>query len=70
MNAPDGASGNTTGGATIADRFKLENIEAKDQRTIGRKSALWALIAGSLALVIVGALTFTLWKHWEFLMPA
>jgi hypothetical protein len=65
-----GAEG--TGGAAIADRFKLENVTAKQNPngTVGRKSAMFALVFGLAALAIIGTLTFTIYKHWEFLMRA
>ena len=60
------------GGAAIADRFKLDSLDEHAGKTaiVGRKSALCALIAGLLSLAVAGVLTFVLWKHWEFLMPA
>ncbi len=61
------------GGATIADRFKLEPTAApaKSSRpTVNKTAALVALLAAFAALVVSGVLTFVLYKHWEFLMPA
>ena len=64
----DGAS---SGGA-IADRLKLEPIDngAKSGGTVGKKSAMVALIFGLIALAITVTLTITIYKHWEYLMPA
>ncbi len=67
QGAPAGA---TTGGATIADRFKLEpTTPQKAGPTIGKKGTLWALLAGVASLAVAGILTFVLYQHWEFLMP-
>ena len=59
-----------TGGATIADRFKLDlqdPVAAKPKSGLGDTLALVAALAG---LAAAGFLIFTLWQHWEFLMPA
>jgi uncharacterized protein involved in exopolysaccharide biosynthesis len=67
QGAPAGA---TTGGATIADRFKLEpTTPQKDVATVGKKGTLWALLAGVASLAVAGILTFLLYQHWEYLMP-
>lgn len=59
------------GGAAIADRFKINGLEEKPKgATVGAKSAACALVFGLIALTLAGILTWTLWKHWEFLMPA
>ncbi len=64
------SAGATPGGATIADRFKLEpTTPQKDVATVGKKGTLWALLAGVAALAVAGILTFVLYQHWEFLMP-
>ena len=65
-----GAEG--AGGAAIADRFKLEPVDNAASRagTVGKKSAMVALIFGLIALGITVALTLTIYKHWEYLMPA
>ena len=57
----------TTGGATIADRFKLDAPPPPPKTSGGTKAAF---IAGLLALAVAGILTYMLYKHWEFLMPA
>ena len=59
------------GGATIADRFKLENVaqEAAAGARVNKTAALVALICAVVGLGIAGMLTFTLYQHWEFLMP-
>ena len=64
---PEGA-----GGAAIADRFKLDPVDPAASRagTVSKKSAMTALIFGLIALGITVALTLTIYKHWEYLMPA
>lgn len=59
-------------GAAIADRFKLDPVGAPAPQGgyVGRKPAMTALIFGLIALAITVALTVTIYKHWEFLMPA
>ena len=56
-----------SGGATIADRFKLDTPQAPKAAGKGTKAAF---IAALLALVVAGVLTYVLYQHWEFLMPA
>ena len=59
------------GGATIANRFKLDTTAPEAKRPAASGTAVKvAGIAGLVALVVVGILTFVLYKHWEFLMPA
>lgn len=56
------------GGATIADRFKLDAIEsAKPARTTGKTSAAVALAAAVVGLALAGGLVFVLYGHLEFL---
>lgn len=59
------------GGATIADRFRLDAPaeKAKKPAAVGGTAMTVALSAAVVALAIVGFLTFTLYKHWEYLMP-
>ena len=56
--------------ATIADRFKLDAPPPDKSVLVDRTAAMWAFTAGLIALVVAGALTYILWQHWEFLMPA
>ena len=60
-----------TGGATIADRFKLDLSDpgAKKQAS-GGTAAACTVAAGLAALAAAGILAYLLWQHWEFLMPA
>lgn len=61
------------GGATIADRFKLDAVAsgpAYKGPTVGRTASLCALIAGAISLALIAALTYVLGMHWDYLMPA
>ena len=58
------------GGATIADRFKLDMSEPAKKPAVNSTASTVAAVAGLLALAVVGILTYILWQHWEFLMPA
>ena len=66
-----GAAPTAGGGATIANRFKLDMTEP-DKKTVavGGKAATCAGVAGLLALAVAGILTYILYQHWDFLMPA
>ena len=73
MKAPaeaSAAAAPTTGGATIADRFKLDMTEPTAKKVAGGPATTIAAVAGLLALAVAGILTYILWQHWEFLMPA
>lgn len=70
---PASAPAAAPGGATIADRFKLEPAVAPKSAgggTVSKVAALVALVAAIAALVVSGALVFTLHQHWEFLKLA
>lgn len=58
----------TAGGATIASRLRLDTPQAKPAPQ--GKALTFAFAAALVALAIVGGLTYLLWKHWEYLMPA
>lgn len=64
------AAAPAAGGATIADRFKLAPTTPVAGATVNKKAAMYAFIAGLLALAVSGVLTYILYQHWEFLMPA
>ena len=73
MKAPAPASdaaAPAAGGATIADRFKLDMTEPAKKPAAGGTASTIAAVAGLLALAVAGILTYILWQHWEFLMPA
>ena len=56
------------GGATIADRFKLDVPEAAHKGgSTSKKMATIALIVGLVALTVAGVLTFVLYQHWDYL---
>lgn len=55
------------GGATIADRFKLDLQDPNAAKASAGVGTVVALIAAVLALVAAGVLTFVLHQHWEFL---
>ena len=59
-----------TGGATIADRFKLDTpppAKSGGADGIGTKVAVAAAV---VALVVAGVLAYTIYGHWEFLKGA
>lgn len=58
-----------TGGATIADRFKLDVPDPNAKKSGGKGSAV-TLAAAIAALAVAGVLTFILFQHWEFLKSA
>ena len=58
------------GGATIADRFKLDMAEPEKKPAASGTATTVAGIAGLIALAVAGILTYILYQHWEFLMPA
>ena len=55
------------GGATIADRFKLDVPDPNAKKGVGKTSASIALVFGLIALGVAGALAFILYQHWDFL---
>ena len=59
-----------TGGATIADRFKLDTPPpAKSDSAAGIGTKV-AVVAAVVALVVAGVLAYTIYGHWEFLKGA
>jgi len=66
------AASSAQGGATIASRFKLDAPDPELAKKAAAASAgtKYAVIAGFIALIVAGILAYTLYKHWEFLMPA
>lgn len=59
-----------TGGATIADRFKLDMPDPNAKKAPAGKGTMCAVIAGVLALAVAGFLTFVIYQHWQFLANA
>ena len=73
MKAPAPASDAAVpaaGGATIADRFKLDMTEPGKKPAVSSTATTVAGIAGLVAIIVAGILTYILYQHWEFLMPA
>lgn len=58
------------GGATIADRFKLDMPDPNAGKASGGVGTVCAVIAGVLALAVSGFLTFMIYQHWQFLANA
>ena len=58
------------GGATIADRFKLDLQDPSAKKQSAGVGTTVAVIAALLALAVSGFLTFVLYQHWEFLQSA
>ena len=58
------------GGATIADRFKLDLQDPSAKKQSAGAGTMAAVIAALLALAVSGILTFILYQHWEFLQSA
>ncbi len=56
--------------ATIADRFKLDAPDPNVKKAASGVSGTAAAVAGLVALVVAGVLTFILFQHWEFLKGA
>ena len=59
------------GNGAVADRFRLDapDPEAAKRAAAAGTGTKCAAIAGVIALIVVGVLTFILYKHCEFLMP-
>ena len=58
-----------TGGATIADRFKLDMPDPNARKASGAGTTM-AVVAGLLALAVAGVLTFIIYQHWQYLANA
>ena len=58
-----------TGGATIADRFKLDAPDPNAKKASGVGATI-AVVAGLLALAVAGVLTFIIYQHWQYLANA
>ena len=65
--SPSGASA-SGGSAVLADRFKLD-ADAASAKPVAKAGNVTGLF-GLVALAVAGILTYMLWQHWEFLMPA
>ena len=60
----------SVGGATIADRFKLDMTDPNAGKSAAGTGTVVTLIAGLVALAVAGILTFIIYQHWEFLRGA
>ena len=69
MKATVGPAAPSTGGAAIASRLRLDAPDPSAART-SNKGLKPAFGFALVALAVAGLLTYMLWKHWEFLMPA
>ena len=58
-----------SGNGAVADRFRLDAPEPNAKPATSTASTV-AAVVGLVALALVGILTYMLWQHWEFLMPA
>ncbi len=56
-----------SGGAVIADRFKLDGDPraAKSGEEVGKKSTMAALVCSLIALAMLGALAAMMYFNWE-----
>lgn len=65
-NVSEGAS---TGGAIIADRFKLDvdPRAGKGPAGVGKTAALSALIAALLTTALIGATAALMYVNWDFI---
>ena len=60
-----------SGGATIADRFKLDTTAPTTKKSGPAGAAVKIAVAAAVvALIVGGVLTFVLYQHWEFLKGA
>ena len=70
-DAPEAATAPATGGAAIADRFKLDIQDTSAKKSSsGGTAAMVAGIVALAALAVAGLLTYKLYDHWEFLKGA
>ena len=60
---------NKEGGATIADRFRLD-APAEKPKAVGGTSLKVAFGAALVALGVAALVTYMLYQHWEFLKGA
>ena len=58
------------GGATIADRFKLDLVDPNAKKASAGKGTMCTVLAGLVALGVVGVLTFIIYQHWQYLANA
>ena len=69
--SPEAGASPVAGGAPIADRFKLDTQDPVAKKgSSGGVAATIAAVAGFIALIVAGVLTFVIYQHWEFLQGA
>ena len=54
----------------IAERLKLDMTDPNANKGKAGPGTVAAVVAGVLALAVVGVLTFVLFQHWGFLQNA
>lgn len=69
LKATPAAAASVSDGGAIADRFRLDAPDPRAQKAPAGKGTTYTVVAGVLALLVAGILTFMLYKHWEYLMP-
>jgi len=62
-------AGGGSGNGAVADRFRLD-APPPPKKAVSGPATTYAFAAGLLALAVAGILTWVLWTHLEFLMPA
>ena len=64
-----GPAMSTTGGAVIADRFKLDVDDgaSKGPAGVGKVGAMFALIASLASVAALGFTAWLLYQHWELI---
>ena len=67
IKKPASTAAATTGGATIADRFKLDVVQDKDKSDAAGAGVKIALVGALVALGVAGFLAYSLYEHNEFL---
>ena len=58
------------GSVAINDRLRLNTTPVATTGLVSAKATKYAFVAALVALAVTGVLTYILYKHWEFLMPA
>ena len=56
-----------TAESPMVDRFRLDQNQSTKS---GSTATTIAVVAGLLALAVVGVLTFVMYQHWEYLQGA
>lgn len=69
MNTKDNTQGTApTGGAIIADRFKLDTTTAARRPDgVGKTSAMIAMVAALLTTALMGAVAALMYVNWDLI---